>query len=143
MLKTSGRNLVRVSYPVPSKSSLCFSFSFGFLPEDKEHVLQLGVWRGITEPADNLIILLDLFVILIYSFTYWRGMYRLEYPIKRGYGIILGMCVCVCVCSVYFSEVDIWLDTILKIYKSLWFCHFILNHLPCWIQWLWKNFECI
>ena len=25
-------------------------------------------------------------------------MYRLEYPIKRGYGIILGMCVCMCVC---------------------------------------------
>ena len=29
-------------------------------------------------------------------------MYRLEYPIKRGYGIILGMCVCMCVCVCVF-----------------------------------------
>lgn len=118
-----------LSYPFKERSLLFLHF--GFLPEDKEHVIQLGLWRDITELVDNLIILLDLFVILIYLLTYWRGMYTLECPIKRGYGIVLGMCVCVCVCVlcvwvyVYFSEVDIWLDTILTIYKLLWYCDFI------------------
>lgn len=75
--------MVRTSFILFLQRALfAFTSFLDFCQKIKSMSYSSGSWSYTTKLADNLIILVDFFVILIHLFTYCRGIYTMDCPIK-------------------------------------------------------------